>query len=242
MGLFDLLKPGKARVEDTRSALEQADAKNPDEGAVAKLVERILTIGLDGVGPLSSAEEFAAKSLRREGDAESAAKRVSRHSVVGAGIGGFATGLGGFATMPVALPVNLLEFYVQAARMVGAIATLRGYDVTEPRVRTAVLLTLVGSNSDDVLKKAGLTTVTGRATSFALRSLPPAVLMAVNKAIGFRLIRGLVGKTFARLGRFVPVAGGVIGAGLDGWMMRNIGKHALREFPPLAKGLDAPSQ
>jgi hypothetical protein len=30
--------------------------------------------------------------------------------------------VGGFITLPVALPVNVLEFYVQATRMVGAIA------------------------------------------------------------------------------------------------------------------------
>ncbi len=52
-----------------------------------------------------------------------------RLHVVGGVVGGFVTGLGGFVTMPVALPVNIAEFYVQATRMVGAIATLRGYDV-----------------------------------------------------------------------------------------------------------------
>ena len=37
--------------------------------------------------------------------------------------------------MPVAVPVNVAEFYVQATRMVGGIATLRGYDLAEPEVR-----------------------------------------------------------------------------------------------------------
>ena len=75
--------------------------------------------------------------------------------------------------MPIALPANVLEFYVQATRMVGAIATLRGYDVQDPRIRTAVLLTLVGSKSDDVLKKAGMATGGGRVTSLALGTSRP---------------------------------------------------------------------
>jgi hypothetical protein len=37
--------------------------------------------------------------------------------------------------------------------MVGAIATLRGYDVDNPMVRSAILLTLVGSDADDVLAR-----------------------------------------------------------------------------------------
>jgi hypothetical protein len=68
------------------------------------------------------------------------------------------TGLGGFVTMPVALPVNIAEFYIQATRMVGGIATLRGYDLADPQVRTAVMLTLVGARADEVLAKAGLST------------------------------------------------------------------------------------
>ena len=114
--------------------------------------------------------------------------------------------------MPIALPANVLEFYVQATRMVGAIATLRGYDIKDPRIRTAVLLTLVGSKSDDVLKKAGMATGGGRVTSLALRNMPPAALMVVNKAVGFNLMRGVGTKVLGRLGRGVPVAGGFFGA------------------------------
>jgi hypothetical protein len=54
----------------------------------------------------------------------------------------------------------------------------------------------------------------------------------VNKAIGFRLLRGFGEKAFARLGRGVPVAGGFVGGGIDVWMMKRIADHALGEFPP----------
>jgi hypothetical protein len=135
--------------------------------------------------------------------------------------------------MPVALPLNVVEFYVQATRMVGAIATLRGYDVNDPHVRTAVLLTLVGSDADEVLAKAGLATGSGRVVSYAARRLPPAGLLIVNKAIGFRLLRGVGEKAFAKLGRGVPLLGGFVGGGIDVWMMKRIADHAMREFPPV---------
>jgi len=134
--------------------------------------------------------------------------------------------------MPVALPVNVVEFYVGATRMVATIATLRGYALDDPQVRTAVLLTLVGSEADEVLARAGLTGGTGKVVGLVGQSLPPAALLMVNKAIGFRLLRGFGEKAFARLGRGVPVAGGFVGGGIDVWMMKRIADHALGEFPP----------
>ncbi|WP_248579498.1 EcsC family protein [Nocardioides sp. InS609-2] len=233
MGLLDLFRSERDDVATTRSALDAAADPQSDDGAINKLVATLLNTGLDGVGPIASATEYAARASKSAGDAESAIDKVVRTTTMRGAAGGFVTGLGGFVTMPIALPVNVLEFYVQATRMVGAIASLRGYDVSDARVRTAVLLTLVGSDADDVLAKAGLTTGGGRVASMAFKRLPPPALMVVNKAVAFRLLRGVGGKLFSRLGRGVPVVGGVVGGGLDGWMMRRIAKQAREEFPAL---------
>lgn len=231
MGVLDLFKPGREAVAETRSALDAAAGPGHDDSAVTRMVQRLLETGLDGLGPLSSAQEVAAKARRDTTSTDAAIAKVMRQHVGGGTAGGFVTGFGGFVTMPIALPVNVVEFYVQATRMVGAIATLRGYDVSEPQVRSAILLTLVGSQADDVLAKAGLTTGSSRVTSLALRKLPPAALLMVNKAIGFRLLRGIGEKGLSRLGRGVPFVGGVLGAGIDGYLMKKIADHAREEFP-----------
>ena len=231
MGLGDLFRPKKADRKLTTSALEAARAGKADDSAISKVVTRILDVGLDGIVPIASAKEVAANARRKENTVEGAVDRViTAHQRNGA-IGGFATGLGGFVTMPIAIPANVLEFYVQATRMVGAVATLRGYDVTDKQIRTAVLLTLVGSNADEVLKKAGVATGGGRVATLATRRLPPAALLVVNKAVGFRLLRGVGSKMFSRLGRGVPVVGGLVGGGVDYMMMRKIAEQARKEFP-----------
>lgn len=235
MGLKDLFTSGSSEARTTRSALEAADDPQGDPGPVDRLVALLVDTGLDGRGPLSSARELAeATLLDVHGDREQAVARLARASTVKGGIGGFVTGLGGFVTMPVSLPLNVAEFYIQAVRMVGGIATLRGYDVDEPRVRTAVLLTLVGSDSEEVLKKAGMATAGSRLTSYALRGMPPAALMVVNKAVGFRLMRGVSEKLLSRLGRGIPVAGGLVGGGIDAFMMKKIADHAMKEFPAIS--------
>jgi len=235
MGLKDLLTSGNSEARTTKAALEAADDPQADHGPVDRLVEMLVDTGLDGRGPLSSAREVAEEALARTGgDREQAIARLARATTVKGGIGGFLTGLGGFVTMPVSLPLNVAEFYLQAVRMVGGIATLRGYDIDEPRVRTAVLLTLVGSDSEEVLKKAGMATAGSRLTSYALKGMPPAALMVVNKAVGFRLMRGVSEKLLSRLGRGIPVAGGLVGGGIDGFMMKKIADHAMKEFPAIS--------
>ncbi|MBF4768868.1 EcsC family protein [Nocardioides agariphilus] len=232
MGLFDLLRPGRSESTHTASALEAARAGVPDDGAMSRVVQMLMDAGLDGRGPLRPATAMADSARRRTSDPEAAIERIVRLHFIGGVVGGFVTGLGGFVTMPVALPVNVAEFYVQATRMVGGIAHLRGYDVDERHVRTAVLLTLVGSRADEVLAKAGMATGGGALTKLALGKLSPAALMVVNKAVGFRLMRGVFERVFSRLGRALPFFGGVVGAVVDGWMMKRIAEHALAEFPP----------
>src|SRR4029079_1506535 len=166
--------------------------------------------------------ERAEAAGRETRTTQGAVKKIVRSHVVKGGVGGFVTSVGGFVTMPIALPANVIEFYIGATRMVAAMADLRGYDVVDSQVRTAWLLTLVGSEADDVLAKAGLTGGTGKVVGLVGQQLPPAALWILNKAIAFRLLRGFGEKAFSRLGRGIPLAGGILGGGIDVWMMKRI--------------------
>lgn len=241
MGLFDLLRRDKAKedIATTRSAMEAAlDPESDAQGAVSRMIAKLLDVGIDGRGPFPGAAKVADKARGSAGDAprdiEKAIDRVIGQHVRGGAAGGFATSLGGFLTMPIAIPVNVFEFYVQATRMVAGIAHLRGYDLTAPEVRTAVLLTLIGNDASEVLSKAGVpvgAVTGGAATSLLVGRLPKSALMVVNKAVGFRLLRAVGERSLARLGKLIPVAGGVLGAALDGFLMRQLGKAAQKEFP-----------
>lgn len=226
------------RLATEQGALARARAARPEgglSGAATKLIERLLDIGIDGRGPFKSAETVAAAALDQAGgNAEKAIKAIQRDHRQLAAVGGFATGLGGFFTMPVSLPANLLEFFILGTRMTAATAKVHGYDINQPEIRSAILLTLVGADSDDVLKKAGLQVTGGRIVSLATDRLPAPALMVLNKAIGFRLLGRIGQGTFAKLGRAVPVVGGLIGGGVDVFMLGKIAEHAVKEFPPLA--------
>jgi hypothetical protein len=229
-------EPGVAQP----SALEQARAGREDSGmfagAVTGLIENLLDVGIDGKGPFDSAQKVADVKRAEKPDAEEAVDAVVRGHLKLAAAGGFVTGLGGFITLPVALPANVVEFYIVATRMVASVASLRGYDIKQPEIRSAVLLTLVGADADDLLKKAGVAS-TGRLANLAAQRLPGPAMMVVNKAVGFRLLSTAGKKTLTKFGKGVPVIGGVIGAGLDGYLLKKIADHARHEFPRRATGI-----
>ena len=74
-----------------------------------------------------------------------------------AGAQGFVTNLGGLVTAAVAIPANITGLALIQCRMIAGIAHLRGYDVHDPRVRNAILVTLLGEESvEDMIKKKKL--------------------------------------------------------------------------------------
>ncbi len=239
MGFLGLGKDDddKDEAPATGSALARPAADDHGRlgnGAV-RLIEALLDVGIDGRGRFDSAQRVADVARAEKADADQAIEAVVRQHLKMAAAGGFITGLGGVFTMPVALPANVAEFYVVATRMVAAIASLRGYDIRQPQIRSAVLLTLVGADADDLLKKAGVAT-TGRLANLAAERLPGPVLMVVNKAVGFRLLAQVGRKTLARFGKSVPLVGGAVGAGLDAYLLKRIADHARHEFPPRVNG------
>lgn len=224
-------------VKDVRTALEQAHGDQRDDGVLGgqstRFVQNILDLGVDGKGSFDSAGTVADEALRAHGgDVEAAVDAIVRSHVIKGGTAGFVTSLGGFITLPVALPVNLLGFYLLATRMTAAVARVRGYDITSEQIRTAVLLTLVGAEADDLLRKANMVVPGGTLSNLAAQRLPGPALMVVQKGIGFRLLAQVGKSTFARLGRLVPLVGGAIGGGLDAYMLRRFAANAKRQFPP----------
>jgi hypothetical protein len=57
--------------------------------------------------------------------------------------------------------------------------------------------------------------------------------MVLNKGIAFRLVSTAGRSALSRLGRGVPLVGGVVGAGLDAYLLRKIAEQARKEFPPV---------
>jgi hypothetical protein len=198
---------------DARAVTELAGSDGAP-GGVTGVFERLMDVGIDGKGRFDSAQKIADVARVAHPDAERAIDAIVRSHLRLAAAGGFVTSLGGFVTMPVALPANVLEFYLVATRMVAGIASTRGYDIFQP--------------------EAGYAS-TGRLAGLAVERLPGPVLLAVNKGVAFRLLNQVGKKSLTRFGKAVPLAGGVIGAGVDTYLLNRIADHARLEFPPVGR-------
>lgn len=227
------LEQTRGQVQDTRASRAAARSEAAGKGKGGAIVETLLDVGIDGRPPIDSARQVADAALAgADGNRERAVDAVVGQHYRIAAAGGFVTGLGGVFTLPVALPANVAEFYLTATRMVASIAAVRGYDIDKPEVRSAVLLTLIGADSDDLLKKAGYSG-SGQVFRLATERLPAPVLLIINKAIAFKLFTQLAKKTLAFAGKGLPFVGGAVGAGVDTYMMKRIADQARQEFTPV---------
>jgi hypothetical protein len=211
------------------------------DSAAKALVDKILSVGVGGLGPYKSAADIASEVLERHGDAEVAIDRLVALHRRWVGSTGFATGVGGLAMLPVAVPTDITTFYLLSARLSGAIAILRGYDIEAEEVKSAVLISLLGAGAAGVVGKVGVD-IGNRAAVASLRKLPGQVLIEINKRVGFRLLTKFGTRGAINLVRAVPVIGGGVGAGVNVAAINQIAKYSKRTFVANEPQLDSQRQ
>lgn len=195
--------------------------------AAAGVLRQILEVAIDGYQRFPGAEQVARRHREKNGDdAQLAIDAVVDQHIRLAGVQGFVTSVGGLVTLPVSLPMNLTGLAVVQARMVAAIAHLRGYDLDDPRVRTAVITCMLGEDGvTDRLKKASLPT-----SPLAIATAPvfdPGLDRMVSGEVVGELLARIGGKKMAlTVTRRVPLLGGAVAAGVDGWSTYRIGQYA----------------
>ncbi len=182
-----------------------------------------------GMPGIDGAEALAARYGARHASVDEAVAALIAWQAGVAGAAGFLTGYGGFVALPAALSANLASSLFIQARLITAIAHLRGHDVASADVRTLALACLTGSKAADTLKDAGVRFGTRMARD-AAGWLSPALFRKFRHGSHAVVACGAGIRGAARLGKFVPVVGGVIAGGFDAAMTQLIGRTADRVF------------
>ena len=202
------------------------------------LVKSVMNIGIEGRGPFLSARELAQEYLNdssyyTDGERVDALIRWETSKNFGSG---FLTGLGGLITLPASVPAALGASWIVQARMSAAIAVIHGHDVREERVRTFVLLTLLGDAGKEVIRKAGIK-IGQRATLALVKKMPGRILVEINKKIGFRLLTKAGERGIVNLTKMIPLVGGVVGGTVDAIACQTVGSVAKRSFRPSTRSI-----
>lgn len=205
-------------------------------GLTSSFVREALHRAITGVGPLPPAAAAADKQLREQrGNVEDAIREVIENHVRYAGAQGFLTNIGGIVTAAITIPTNITGLALVECRMIAGIAHLRGYDLDDPRSRNAILTCLLGEDSVNALvRKKKLP-----APPMALATAPahdPDLDRIISALVASELITKVAGKRIAiTVGRRVPIVGGIVGMGADGYATWRVGRYADRELLPRAR-------
>src|SRR5262245_22793215 len=177
--------------------------------AAAGVLRQVLDVAIDGYKGFPGAEAIARRFADKyPDDPRKAVDAIVDLHVRLAGLQGAVTSVGGLITLPIALPANVTGLAVVQARMVASIAALRGYDLSDPRVRTAVITCMLGDQGvADRLKRASLPT-----SPLAMATAPvfdPELDRRVSSEVATELVARVSGKRMAlSVTRRVPLLGG----------------------------------
>jgi len=202
-------------------------------GLTTSFVREALNRAIDGVGPLPGAAAAADKQLAEQrGNVDRAIHEIIENHVRYAGTQGFLTNVGGLVTAAFAIPANITGLTLVQCRMIAGIAHLRGHDLGDPRVRNAILTALLGE--EVVTRLVAKQKLPAPPMALATAPAHDANLDALISAeVAADLIARVAGKRLATtIGRRVPVVGGLVGMGADGYATWKIGRYADREILP----------
>ena len=194
------------------------------------MLKRLVDAAVDGVDPLPGARVSAGRYLERRVEVDLAIESMVNQHIAMASAQGFVTNIGGLLTAIVTAPANITGVVVVQIRMVACIAHLRGYDINDDRVRTAMLMCMLGEEE-----------LTEAIASGALPTTPLAVATApvFDAELDQRVCERVVGALLTNMGgkhltamvaRRIPLVGGGVGAAFDGYSTHRIGVCARKHL------------
>lgn len=201
-----------------------------DELQISQVLDKCYDTALNGIPAVSSSvEELGKDYLSKNSDVKKAAKSLVNYQIGKCATSGFLTGLGGFITLPVAVPANISSVLYVQLRMIACIAYMGGHDVKSDQVKTLAYVCLTGSGAADILKSTGIK-IGEKLTITMIKKIPGAVLTKINQKVGFRLLTKFGEKGAINLVKMVPLAGGIIGGGIDATSTKIIAENAIKLF------------
>ncbi|MEU6022795.1 EcsC family protein [Micromonospora sp. NPDC048871] len=207
------------------------DGVGPITGSVTYAQDRLSKALPATEGSIIDSDGQALDGKAREAAVERVIDRLIMESVAASSTNGFVTGLGGFVAMPVTIPANIAGSLVINARLVGSIAHLRGYDISDPHVQTIIMLTTAGGTLASSLHGVGVKIGT-KLTAQMIKAIPVTAIRQINARVGFALLAKYgTQRSVITLAKGIPIAGGLVGAGVDATLTALVGKAAKANFP-----------
>ena len=216
-------------IEHAHTSTMPKDQPKLTQNVILRILDWAYEKALEGPPGIDSAWDLARDYQKRDASPLEQVNSLIRWQNTKAATSGFVTGLGGLITLPVTLPANVTTVLFVQVRMIAAIAIIGGHDVHDDRVKTLVYACLAGNAAKEVLRQVGIE-VGQKLTISAIKSITRETLVAINRAVGFRLLTKFGEKGVINLGKAVPVVGGIVGATFEAVSTNGVGNVARDTF------------
>ena len=195
------------------------------------LLNQLYPRAIGGLPVLGTPAERAAEAARLPGPDRARARQMVRAHVAAASSAGFVGGLGGWITLPVTLPANVVGVALVQLHMAASCAALAGRDLKARATREEVIACLFRTDE-------------GVETSEEAETEQRVLVKVAERGLRFvtgRALRAAAGRVTRRAGRVVPFFGGFVGAASDAYLTRKVAQHSVDFFFPAA-GAEAPAR
>lgn len=195
------------------------------------VLKKILTFGIDGVGALSSAKSLGDQYLNNSTYSdnfdriEALIKWEERKNF----LTGFLTSIGGIITLPVTIPSSLAANWILQTRMIAAMAHIGGFDIDDPPVRLSIALCLLGKHGKEALNSE-IEDFQEMLRKDGISKASKQTIQMLNQVIASKLMRLAAQNGLVRLGKAIPLIGGVLGGAIDYFSCKGTAQFAIELF------------
>lgn len=195
----------------------------------ASILDACYEKALHGVPGAKSCSQLAEEYLEKYPNPITAIDEFVKWQIGKCTTSGFLTSLGGIITLPVTLPANLVTVWYVQLRMIGTIAAISGCNPSDDDVQALSYICLAGGSVSKICREAGVQ-FTNKLTTSMLKRIPGAVFTKINQKVGFRFVTKAGSKGIVNMAKLVPLAGGIVGGGIDYVSTKVMADRAIKTF------------
>ena len=210
---------------------------NPEEsmGMLDTLYQQVV----GGVSQFSPpVKQMAREYLARRIEPSDAARLMIRDQIIKCTSSGALTGLGGLATLPLTVPLNVSTVLYFQMRMVACAACIAGLDPREEAVKTMVLACFADLPLTDVVRDGTAKVTSGQIGEKAgdevilsfMKKLPTSSLKTINQMVAVQFAEQTAKMGVKNAGKLIPGLGAVIGGSFDYVSAKGMGERAYHWF------------
>ena len=158
------------------------------------------------------------------------AKRILQRKSIKNGLVGAVTGLGGFITLPVAVPADLACSWRIQASMAFSIAYVYGHTKDSTDLKTDLYLILASDAAKEALKKAGIEIAKGITKKVIDEYITRDIMVKIWKIVGQKIITKAGEKSLTSFTKMVPLVGAPVGFVFDWATTQAVGRTAITYY------------